>query len=775
MKKIFLSVLILAMSMILFSPNVHAEGDPGFMVYAFDGTESTHSMSFTEESYVRMIVEETTVYEGYYVYTGDAQTVGLYQTYVDLNGHINVSFDGNNLIRTTSGNGIIFESEVVVYVIVSNSPDDYRYWSYTTSSVEHEIDTLDLNRTLFYISNSLIYNKGVTLDSDYTIFDHRLTNNTLTIETIDYTIFYDFSDGTMGNEISTTLVVEAAEPVYSPIYTIEYIEGDYPFTGEGYHGYLEVEGLYSLADIRDLAIGNEPFIISYEINDFEPSTKTGFDIADMFIEDGIIKYNHDSLGEIDLIWVTPGKLHIGIDADPTWGFETLFEDMPLYMSYIYRVPGITGTGAFVTNVDAPIAEGQIRASIVAFDESDGDITDQITKTTDTYTANMNTVGEWTIVYSVQDSSENTVTFTVTVFVRDIVAPTIDLGEFDEITVSYLDNHNPLTYHSNFTITDNYYDLEDLEITVDVGTFDGAPSTDGTPKTSTITYTVEDPSGNTISAEMTVNVIDDVDPVITGPDDFTTTISSGLTLGTILTQYTAADEIDGSRTNYITVVSNTFTANKNVAGTYEIVIQVTDLSGNIGTKTIEVTVTDDVVPVFYITRAFISVAESITLTLEDIIRVLYITGQIDSIEGYTLVSSTYFGNELEEGIYSVKLTNGVDQLTTFINVDASAPVIFAIQFNSSGGSFVSNIFVNRNQTATQPENPVREGYRFEGWYRDSMFITPMEWNNAITDDIILYAKWVPVQAQNNYAVQIAMYSAMVLIVIGLAVFIKKKAR
>jgi uncharacterized repeat protein (TIGR02543 family) len=358
---------------------------------------------------------------------------------------------------------------------------------------------------------------------------------------------------------------------------------------------------------------------------------------------------------------------------------------------------------------------------------------------------------------------------VTVFVRDVTKPTIDLGEHDEIEVSYTAvgvTFNPLTYYSNFTITDNYYDLEDLEITVDVDDFDG------TPKSSVITYTVEDPSGNIQTAEMTVHVVDDVAPVFFGPDDFTTTISSGLTLGTILTQYTAGDEIDGLRTNYITVVTNTFTANRNVAGVYSIVLRVSDTSGNIAQKTIEVTVTDDVVPVFYVTRAFISVAESITLTFEDIIRILYVTGQIDSMQGYTLLSSTYFGNELTPGIYTLTLTDGVQLVSISINVDATAPVIFAIQFYTAGGSFISNMFINRGQVATQPNDPIREGYRFGGWYKDSLLITPMNWNQVVTDDLILYAKWIPATDNSNLT-QIVLYASVALIVIGGAIFIKKK--
>ena len=783
MKKIVLSLLILIMSIMLFSPGVHAEGDPGFTVYTFTGTETTHNMTWDVGDHVQIFIDGLSIYNGVANDT-DAPTIGLYSgnPLIGYNGSVPamtflINYDGDDLVYIVDSS-IFFTEQVSMVVIVTDDPDSYQAWGFNTPTGIHDINSIDVSRIYVFFDGIEIVADGIINSSfpNANVYGYNEDNLLYITHDSNYDGFLLYTDGTFENiafgaEGHSVVLIEAAEQeTYEPIYTIENLYGNYNFNQVDKYGFIEVEGLYSLSDIDLLAIGNEPFIIDGALNTTFASSKPGFDIADMYIENGIIKYNHDTLGVINLIWVTPGKLYAaGLFEDPYWTFELTMESMPVSMDYIYRVPGITGTAVFVTNVDAPISEGQIRASIVAYDETDGDITADIVKTSDAYTPNKFTLGQWDIVYSVTDSSSNTVTFTVTVFVRDVTKPTIDLGEHDEIEVSYTAvgvTFNPLTYYSNFTITDNYYDLEDLEITVDVDDFDG------TPKSSVITYTVEDPSGNIQTAEMTVHVVDDVAPVFFGPDDFTTTISSGLTLGTILTQYTAGDEIDGLRTNYITVVTNTFTANRNVAGVYSIVLRVSDTSGNIAQKTIEVTVTDDVVPVFYVTRAFISVAESITLTFEDIIRILYVTGQIDSMQGYTLLSSTYFGNELTPGIYTLTLTDGVQLVSISINVDATAPVIFAIQFYTAGGSFISNMFINRGQVATQPNDPIREGYRFGGWYKDSLLITPMNWNQVVTDDLILYAKWIPATDNSNLT-QIVLYASVALIVIGGAIFIKKK--
>ena len=536
---------------------------------------------------------------------------------------------------------------------------------------------------------------------------------------------------------------------------------------DAYGYYIEVEGLFQLSDIKKLAVyWSLPIITDFDLG--RDNTLGDFNYNLTYIDNEVLKYHHPTLGVIDLAWVRPGKLYLsGFFADTAWPYDNNPSALPIKLDYIYRSPGITGTTVFVTNVDSPITEAQIRASITAFDETDGDITHKIVKSSDNYSNNMNTVGQWNIVYSITDSSSNTETLTVVVFVRDVVAPVVDFGEYDDVTISYTVSFNPLTHANNFTITDNYYDLEDLDITADVGNYQGGPGS------YTITYTIIDPSGNRIDFEISLTVIDDVAPVITGPETITTTVSSGLALGNILSQYSATDAITGGRS--ITVVTDNYSPNKGIGGTYTIVLRATDTSGNVAQRTIEIVVTDDVVPVFYVTNAFISVAESITLTLEDIIRILYVTGQIDDMESFNLSSSTYFGNELNPGIYNVVLTDGVRLLSLTINVDAHAPILFAIQFNSTGGSFISNIIIARGQTATRPEDPTRDGYTFGGWFKDEYFVNEMNWTSAVNDDIMLYAKWIPQTQTVNFGM-IAFYIGIGLVVLGFgAILIKKKVR
>ena len=51
-------------------------------------------------------------------------------------------------------------------------------------------------------------------------------------------------------------------------------------------------------------------------------------------------------------------------------------------------------------------------------------------------------------------------------------------------------------------------------------------------------------------------------------------------------------------------------------------------------------------------------------------------------------------------------------------------------------------------AAKPESPVKEGYVFAGWYADSAFKTPFNFNNAISQNVTLYARFVEASADNK---------------------------
>jgi len=110
-------------------------------------------------------------------------------------------------------------------------------------------------------------------------------------------------------------------------------------------------------------------------------------------------------------------------------------------------------------------------------------------------------------------------------------------------------------------------------------------------------------------------------------------------------------------------------------------------------------------------------------------------------------------------YAAVGTYFVTQTTT--NTQGTTTEVYKVQimgfpkliFNSNGGSSVPEIQMDSyNATATQPANPVREGFTFDGWYSEPAFENPMDWTAGITKSMTLYAKWTASQAPVlNYVV------------------------
>lgn len=73
--------------------------------------------------------------------------------------------------------------------------------------------------------------------------------------------------------------------------------------------------------------------------------------------------------------------------------------------------------------------------------------------------------------------------------------------------------------------------------------------------------------------------------------------------------------------------------------------------------------------------------------------------------------------------------------------------FTVNFDSQSGSAVASQLVSQGETLAEPPAPVRDGYRFEGWFTDQGFATAWDFANGRMPgrDITLYAKWASVTA------------------------------
>ena len=78
--------------------------------------------------------------------------------------------------------------------------------------------------------------------------------------------------------------------------------------------------------------------------------------------------------------------------------------------------------------------------------------------------------------------------------------------------------------------------------------------------------------------------------------------------------------------------------------------------------------------------------------------------------------------------------------------APEPLSYIVRFNSNGGSTVESVTVVAGGTVAKPRNPTKEGYIFNGWYKDKWFIDIFTFG-ANGDKIMwhttLYAQWLKI--------------------------------
>ena len=226
-------------------------------------------------------------------------------------------------------------------------------------------------------------------------------------------------------------------------------------------------------------------------------------------------------------------------------------------------PEFQGTGAYITSCDTVILIDEIISShIVAYDEIEGDLSDQILIVSDAYTGHETTVGDYLVELSVSDSSGNTSYFDLYVMVKDEVAPSLN-GPLD-ITTSYTEIVTIESIIAMFTVSDNYDTLSNDDIILVRDTYSGNSEI---PGNYLVEFRVSDSSGNTTNHQVDITVIDDVAPIIY-IDQYIVVVDVGSTfgIGDMIKMIRLSEGIESNEYD-ITVLEDEYTGNEMVEGEY----------------------------------------------------------------------------------------------------------------------------------------------------------------------------------------------------------------
>lgn len=67
--------------------------------------------------------------------------------------------------------------------------------------------------------------------------------------------------------------------------------------------------------------------------------------------------------------------------------------------------------------------------------------------------------------------------------------------------------------------------------------------------------------------------------------------------------------------------------------------------------------------------------------------------------------------------------------------------FTVNFDTDGGSFVQSVKAMHSEKIIKPEDPVKEGYDFIGWYRDRLLKEKWDFDSdSVESSMTLYAGW-----------------------------------
>lgn len=93
--------------------------------------------------------------------------------------------------------------------------------------------------------------------------------------------------------------------------------------------------------------------------------------------------------------------------------------------------------------------------------------------------------------------------------------------------------------------------------------------------------------------------------------------------------------------------------------------------------------------------------------------------------------------------TVRITATADGYPASMTIDVFT-TMYSVTFDAAGGTPVpAKQNVKSGDKVQKPQNPVKKGYTFAGWFTDSEGKKAYDFNAFVQDDIKLYAKWIPV--------------------------------
>lgn len=341
-------------------------------------------------------------------------------------------------------------------------------------------------------------------------------------------------------------------------------------------------------------------------------------------------------------------------------------------------PSFDGVGAFVTSYDSIVSiEDIISSHIVAYDEVDGDVSDQILIVSNQYTGNEQIVGEYLVELEVSDTSGNRATFDLYVIVKDEIAPVIVGPEEIHVNVDQEWSLEDIL-SNNLSYSDEYDETVQRVVTLDeYSTFESVIGM------YTVVIEVEDQFGNQATHHLTIYVEDQTTPMLNGSSIVDIDVDSPKFLDEIVGELDVSDNYDS--TVEIEIIQDEYSGNETQIGTYFADVKLMDSSYNELFVTLTIVVSDNASPVF---EGPVDVTISYTefLSIEEIKQMFVIVDNYEelSIGDIVVIVNQYESNYSVPGLYLVELEiqdssgNIATHIIEIQVIDDVAPILYIDQ-------------------------------------------------------------------------------------------------
>ena len=302
---------------------------------------------------------------------------------------------------------------------------------------------------------------------------------------------------------------------------------------------------------------------------------------------------------------------------------------------------------FIVDSCNPLSEEAIISSLNVNDVTCGKISSSNIKIIDSdydIVNNYVTPGDYNLTIKAWDGNGNITYQNCKIISADVTSPVIESINKKEAKANVLLSNDEIL--SCFNAVDEY---SSVTVTIKDDDYSKNYQKVGFYDVSVI---AKDEAGNEAYSKVTIEVVDNEDPVLTYTEAYITT-DKPITEAELRGLITIYDEVDGFITDYDIHDNDDYFGHPNIQGEYEFEIEAYDEHGNGGCYNISLYVIDKDAPVIEAPKYTVILNKGDNVTREQILQILKASGQINSTANAKIYSA-YFDSNISEGEYDLEI-------------------------------------------------------------------------------------------------------------------------